>query len=64
MSRSQTLEAFPLAWNDETGHEIGDMCGDTHAPRLRVDEQIEPRWHRSTSLEVINGDKYYTQTRV
>ena len=53
-------EGSHIAWNDETGHEIGDMCGDTYGPALGSTSKSNP--DGTEYNQVINGDKYYTQT--
>ena len=48
------------AWNDQTGNEIGDMCASTYGLPLGSTSKSKPG---STEYnQVINGDKYYTQT--
>jgi hypothetical protein len=48
------------AWIDQAGHEIGDMCADTYGPPLG---STDPSNASSSEYnQVINGDKYYTQT--
>ena len=50
----------PAAWNDQTGNEIGDMCASTYGLPLGSTSKSNPG---STEYnQVINGDKYYTQT--
>jgi hypothetical protein len=48
------------AWIDQAGHEIGDMCSDTYGPPLGSTDPSNPS--SSEYNQVINGDKYYTQT--
>jgi hypothetical protein len=49
-----------VAWNDQTGHEIGDMCAQTYGPPLGSTDPSNPS--SSDYNQVINGGKYYTQT--
>lgn len=48
-----------IAWNDSTGHEIGDICASAYGPPLGSTSS------KATSTteynQVINGGKYYTQ---
>jgi hypothetical protein len=49
-----------VAWNDQTGNEIGDMCAQTYGPPLG---STDPSNSSSTEYnQVINGGKYYLQT--
>jgi hypothetical protein len=48
------------AWIDNAGHEIGDMCSDTYGPPLGSTDPSNPT--SSEYNQVINGDRYYTQT--
>jgi hypothetical protein len=49
-----------VAWNDQTGHEIGDMCAQNYGPPLGSTDPSNPG---STEYnQVINGGRYYTQT--
>jgi hypothetical protein len=49
-----------IAWNDQAGHEIGDMCAETYGPPLGSTDPSNPG--TSEYNQVINGGKYYTQT--
>jgi hypothetical protein len=49
-----------VAWNDQTGHEIGDMCAQNYGPPLGSTDPSNPE--SSEYNQVINGAKYYTQT--
>jgi hypothetical protein len=49
-----------VAWNDQTGHEIGDMCAQNYGPPLGSTDSSNPG--SSEYNQVINGGKYYTQT--
>jgi hypothetical protein len=47
------------AWNDQAGHEIGDMCADHYGPPLG---STNPSNSDSTEYnQVINGGRYYAQ---
>ncbi|MGN6128024.1 MAG: Ig-like domain-containing protein, partial [Humibacter sp.] len=48
------------AWLDHTSHEIGDICADDYGTALG---SVDPAHPFTTEYnQVINGDKYYTQT--
>jgi hypothetical protein len=49
-----------VAWVDNAGHEIGDMCADTYGPPLGSTDPSNP--DSSEYNQVIKGGKYYTQT--
>ncbi len=48
------------AWNDSTGHEIGDICANDYGTAIG---SVDPANPSTTEYnQVINGNKYYTQT--
>lgn len=48
------------AWNDSSGYEIGDICGDDYGPALGSTDPSNPT--TTEYNQVINGGRYYTQT--
>ena len=48
-----------IAWNDSTGHEIGDICADAYGPALGSTSSSSPSTTEYNQL--IDGGKYYMQ---
>ena len=48
------------AWNDSTGHEIGDICANDYGTAIGSTDPSNPS--KTEYNQVINGNKYYTQT--
>jgi len=48
-----------IAWNDSTGHEIGDICAGAYGPPIGSTSATSPATTKYNQL--INGGKYYMQ---
>ncbi len=48
------------AWNDSTGHEIGDICANDYGTAIGSTDPSNPS--KTEYNQVINGNRYYTQT--
>ncbi|CAN5551073.1 hypothetical protein BH10ACT2_BH10ACT2_13520 [soil metagenome] len=61
----ELMEAFTdpedvVTWNDQTGHEIGDICAEFYGPPLGYGDATDTE--TSGYNQVINGNVYFTQT--
>jgi hypothetical protein len=59
LSEAITDPLDQVAWNDKSGHEIGDMCAQTYGPALGSTDSSNPG--SSKYNQVINGGQYYLQ---